>query len=418
MNLNKNIHVVLATAEPKVANRLLKSIQQALPSFDVKASVLLFGMAQPIKICEFSIPVDLIDCIVSYPPIVDNRNICQSHLKQKMSERGGIGFILDDDLIWSLPELLFISIINQLSELGCDMAFSTLSGDSPIPKEYTRTSPLLDVLMAIRDSVPGGDTFLINEYLSPIKLAVNKQYSVNAHHDFYSFNPHSFNRYHVNLTTLKWDDFIDCLVRGKATTRSIQLPSKIIPAYGRERGGATIILNPDVLLCKNESLRYSNFISRRSDMLMASDAFTRCFKLFSTPPMLEHRRDEAFDTHDSKKLIGDILGYALVESKNETRFCQKKFALNLSKRIDQTILLLIESSKMMILLGQWLIKNNQIGGEQINSLSSMASENEQVVSALKSIDLNEAIEAIKVFITELKSTHPPNENNSESLMVG
>ncbi|WP_202944292.1 hypothetical protein [Colwellia psychrerythraea] len=410
MNLSKNIHVVLATAHPEVANRLLISMQQALPSFDVQASVLLFGMAQPIKPCKFSIPVDLIECFVNYPPIVDNRNICQLHLKQKMNERGGIGFILDDDLLWSLPELSFINIINQLNELGCDMAFSTLSGDSPIPKEYTRTSPLLDVLLAIRDDGVGGDIFQINEYLSPVESVVTSTDSINAHHDFYSFNPRDFNRYNVNVATLKWDDFIDCLVKGKATTRNIKLPSKITPANGRERGGATIVLNSEVLLCKNDSLRYSNFISRRSDMVMASDAFTCNFKLFNTPPLLEHRRDETFDTHDSKKLIGDILGYALVESRDVTTFCQKKFALNLSKRIEQTTLLLIESSKMMRLLGKWLIKNNHIGAEQISSLNSMASENEQVVLDIKLIDLDEVIKAFKIFAT--------NRNNTESLMAG
>ena len=63
MHHSRYIHVALATAEPIVANRLLKSIQQALPGFEVKASVLLFGMAEPIKHFEFCIPVDVIDCL-------------------------------------------------------------------------------------------------------------------------------------------------------------------------------------------------------------------------------------------------------------------------------------------------------------------------------------------------------------------
>ncbi|MFK5892664.1 MAG: hypothetical protein QM504_05540 [Pseudomonadota bacterium] len=397
MDSSNNLHIVLATAEPKVVNRLLNSIQQALPSFKVTASVLLFGMTESIQHFELCMPVDVIDSFMYYLPIVDSRNICQLHLYRKMKRSGGIGFIFDDDLSWTLSENDFITLIDELKMNGCDMAFSALSGDSPIPKEYTRTSPLLDVLMAINDEISNDETVLINEYVKGIKTSDEGVADTYAHHDFYSFNPSRFHRYNVNLATIQWHDFINRLIKGKTTTRSIQLPTKVTPASGRERGGATLILNPDVLLCQNKALRCIKWISRRSDMIMATDAKNYNFKLFNTPPMLEHRRDESFDTHDNKKLIGDILGYALVESRNASKYCQNKFLLSLSQRIDQTNLLLKESSKMMKLLDKWLVNNNYIGSEQSKAFNSMILENEQTMFALMSIDLNIVLESFKEF---------------------
>jgi hypothetical protein len=396
MHHSRYIHVAMATAEPIVANRLLKSIQQALPGFEVKASVLLFGMAEPIKHFEFCIPVDVIDCFTHYPAIVDSRNLCQLHLRYKMNETGGIGFILDDDLSWTMSEHAFITLIEQLKMKGCDMAFSALSGDSPIPKEYTRTSPLLDVLMAISDERFDDEAVLINEYVGGIRTS--NEGITDAHHDFYSFKPMEFYRYDVKLGTIKWHDFIDRLTKGRTTTRNIQLATMITPASGRERGGATLILNADVLRCQNDSLRFLNLISRRSDMVMATEAINYNFKLFNTPPMLEHRRDETFDTHDCRKLMGDILGYALVESRDSSKYCKKRFEFNLSLRVEQTILLLIESSKMMKLLGDWLIKHNHIGLEQNNKFNLMVSENEKTISELMSMDLDMASDSFKLFV--------------------
>lgn len=410
--------MALATAEPKIANRLLKSIQEALPSFEVKASVLLFGMAKPIEHFEFCIPVDVIDCFTYYPAIVDSRNLCQLHLRHKMNETGCIGFILDDDLSWTMSEHVFITLIEQLKMKGCDMAFSALSGDSPIPKEYTRTSPLLDVLMAISDERFDDEAVLINEYVGGIRTS--NEGITDAHHDFYSFKPREFYRYDVKLGTIKWHDFIDRLTKGRTTTRNIQLATMITPASGRERGGATLILNADVLWCQNDSLRFLNLISRRSDMVMATETKNYNFKLFNTPPMLEHRRDETFDTHDCRKLMGDILGYALVESRDSTKYCQKRFEVNLSLRIEQTISLLIESSKMMKLLGEWLIKHNHIGLEQNNKLNSMISENEITISELMSMDLGMASDSFKLFIENKVNIYQLKEKEDPelSLMTG
>jgi hypothetical protein len=398
MQSNNIINVVLASADIDVANSLLKSMHQALPSFEIKASILLFGITEPRKIYQFCRPVEIIDIVTYYPPIVDSRNICQAHLRRKMNEFGGIGFILDDDLSWTLPENEFITVLEKLKKAGCDMAFSALSGDSPIPKEYTRTSPLLDVLIAIAVQYNDSKAMKIKEYVTKVDISEKIESNINTHHDFYTFTHKKFHKYDVDIATINWHDFIDRLVKGKSTTRTTPTPITITPAKGRERGGATLILNVDVLLCKNDAMRYLNLYSRRSDMIMATDAANYNFKLFNTPPMLKHLRDEAFDTHDSKKLIGDILGYALVESKEGANFCAKKFATNVSQRIEHTKFLLMESSKMMELLDLWLKNNNYIELDVSSLVKSMIAENEKTYLALTSIDLGVVNQSFNTFI--------------------
>ena len=394
---SRTLHVALATAEPMVANRLLKSILQALPNFEINASILLFGITEPLNTDEFCVDVDVIDHLINFPSIAESRNVCQSHLRRKMLEKGGVGFILDDDLMWTLPEHTFIALVAELLVKECDMAFSALTGDSPIPKEYTRASPLLDVLMAINDSSMRDDNKSINEYVSAIVTSSEGSADVYAHHDYYAFKPEKFHRYHVSLSTIQWQNFIDRLVKGKATTRNIYIPTEVTPASGRERGGATLILNPDVLLNKNSAMCYSNLISRRSDMIMAMDAKSYNFKLFNTPPMLEHIRDGAFDTSGFKKLIGDILGYALVESKSGSEYSLKRFEFNLLQRIEQTNLLLEETSKMLTLLAEWLVMHKHIKTAQSNKLRAMVLENNESILALKSIDLDKALESFNKF---------------------
>lgn len=384
---SRRIHIVLASAQPKIANRLLKSIRDALPSFQVEASILLFGAQQGSELVPFCIPVEIIDSVELFYPIVDSRNICQLYLQRKMLEDNIIGFVLDDDLLWKMPEAIFIPLVEELILNGCDMAFSALKGDSPIPKEYTRTSALLDVLMAINDKGVNVSNDSIGRYIAAIETTINEKDEAYAHHDFYSFRQSSFRRHKIDIDRLCWSDFIERLMKGKTTTRRVKLPNNITVASGRERGGATLILNPDVLSIKNRAIRSRKYTSRRSDMIMATHAANKGFKLFNTPPMLEHNRDETFDSHDSSKLIGDILGYALVESHQDGEYCRKIFRLNLLERIKQTNLLLIESSKMMSILIQWLSENDFDLIEQIDWLHSMMVENERTISALTSIDL-------------------------------
>jgi len=387
MRHNRNIHIALATAEPEVANRLLRSMQRELPSFSVKASILLIGSSKSSQFYKFCVPVDIIDLVTFYPPIVDSRNICQQHLQRKMNQETGIGLILDDDLIWTVPEHKFIQLLDKLIAKGCDMAFSSLSGDSPIPKEYTRTSPLLDVLMAISDFDPSDKTLAIRRYIGSIETSDHDFVECNAHHDFYSFNQSNFCRFDVSISTMQWREFIDNLVKGKTTTRRVELLSTITPANGRERGGATLIFNADVLSFRNDAIRSNRLISRRSDMIMGTDAAQGDFRLFNTPPMLEHRRDEVFDTHDSKKLIGDILGYSLVESREGDSFCITKFDKTLGQRIEQTIILMQESSNMLQLLKDWLISCNNIGVYEADKINSMINENKFSISAINSLDV-------------------------------
>jgi len=391
----QNIHIALATAEPDVANRLLKSMKSKLPSFRIQASILLFGSTNPPKFYKFCIPVDIIDIVRFYPPIVDTRNICQRHLQGKMEQEEGIGFILDDDLRWTMDEHIFITLIDQLRANRCDMAFSSLSGDSPIPKEYTRTSPLLDVLIAISEIDP--TDLEIQQYIDNIDISHSSSVESNAHHDFYSFNQYNFCRHSVDISSIRWFEFIELLVKGKSTTRQVMMPKMITLANGRERGGATIIFNSTVLSFKNDAMRSEGLISRRSDMIMGTDASHSNFKLFNTPPMLEHCRDESFDTHGSKKLIGDILGYALVESRNGEGFCKNKFTENLAQRIDQTKILLRQSSVMLKLLERWLNNHGHIGIEESKLLESMISENELTISSLISLDFQAILESFNSF---------------------
>jgi len=398
MRHNRNIHIALATAEPDVANRLLRSMQHELPSFSIKASILLIGSSKSSLFYKFCVPVDIIESVTFSPPIVDSRNICQQHLQRKMNQEGSIGFILDDDLLWTIPEHKFISLIEQLIAKECDMAFSALSGDSPIPKEYTRASPLLDVLMAISDADASDKSVAIQRYISCIDISELGYVECNAHHDFYSFNQRNFCRYEVNISSMQWHGFIDNLVKGKTTTRQVELPSVITPAGGRERGGATLIFNADVLSIKNDAIRSIKLISRRSDMIMATDVAHASFKLFKTPPMLEHRRNESFDTHDCNKIIGDILGYALVESRDSVDFCSKKFTKNLSQRIKQTNVIIRESSIMLQLLERWLHDHKYIGIEESKLLKSMLSENKLLMPALLSIDMPLILKSFNSFV--------------------
>lgn len=403
MRYSQNIFVVLATANPKDAVNLLNGMHKSLPSFRIQASVLLIGMAESSDLDDSHVPIEVIKYLPYYPPIVDSRNICQAHLREKLEKNAGIGFVLDDDLSWRFQESEFTEIVEQLLENNCDMAFSALSGDSPIPKEYTRTSPVLDVLLSISDEYQGLGLNDIDEYLSNISVANSKVSLSNSHHDFYTFDKNEFNRFYVDIVKIDWHEFIERLSTGRSTTRRIYQPTQLTKANGRERGGATLILNSDVLQFKNDSIRTKEFTSRRSDMIMATDAASNGFNLFNTPPMLEHLRDETFDTHDYRKLIGDILGYALVEAKDTNGFCKSLFQFHLSQRVEHTTFLLTESTKMIRLLESWLTNNEYIDRKHHLLLKNMVKENMQSLSAIQKLDLGEIEDCFDHFVTRISS---------------
>ena len=103
----------------------------------------------------------------------------------------------------------------------------------------------------------------IKEYVTKVDISEKIESNINTHHDFYTFTHKKFHKYDVDIATINWHDFINRLVKGKSTTRTTPTPITITPAKGRERGGATLILNVDVLLCKNDAMRYLNLYSRR-----------------------------------------------------------------------------------------------------------------------------------------------------------
>ena len=152
--LKPRLNFVITTVEPKNINRLLLSIQQKLSSFEISIAILLIGKATFQKINSFQFRIKVIKKINHYVSITETRNLCQQYLQKEMQARGGIGLILDDDLIWTSQEIVFLKLLEELNHKKCDMAFCALSGDPPIPKEYIRASPLLDLLLSIQKSNP------------------------------------------------------------------------------------------------------------------------------------------------------------------------------------------------------------------------------------------------------------------------
>lgn len=384
-----NIHIALATSEPIIADRLLKSMKETLTSFNITASVLIFGMHQAtFNTHPFCVQVDIIDIIDDYPPIYKNRNRCQHHLQEKMKHNHCIGFILDDDLVWTMPEQDFIKLLDQLSTNSCDIAFSSLTGDTPIPKEYTRTSPLLDVLFAIANDVERVDVdYAIIKFVKNVRRAKGIMLNHYSHHDYYSYDRNDFHPVEININTHNWPEFIQNIAKGKVTTRPVLLPHSVESATGRERGGATLILTPSVLDFTNRAMSSGSYVSRRSDMLMATDVRNAGYKMFNTPPMLEHLREDTFDTHDVRKLIGDILGFALVETVTSKTYTTITFKNKLIERINKTAFLLSQTTAMLKLLIHWLRARKHITESEIEILQSIIIENDTSAHKLAMLDV-------------------------------
>jgi len=386
-----NIHIALATSEPVIADRLLKSMKETLTSFNITASVLIFGMPQAtFNTHPFCVQVDIIDIVNDYPPIYKNRNRCQHHLQEKMKHSHGIGFILDDDLVWTMPEHDFIKLLEQLSAHSCDIAFSSLSGDTPIPKEYTRTSPLLDILFAIVNDVESINVDeAIIKFVKNVRKANGIMLNNYSHHDYYSYDQNGFHPVEININAHNWPEFIQNIAKGKVTTRPVLLPHSIESATGRERGGATLIINSSVLDFTNKAMSSGAYVSRRSDMLMATDVRNAGYNMFNTPPMLEHQRENTFDTHDVKKLIGDILGYALVETATSKTNTTITFKNKLIERINKTTFLLSQTTAMLKLLIHWLRAGKHITESEIEILQSIIIENDTSAHNLAMLDVSQ-----------------------------
>ncbi|MCK5855216.1 MAG: hypothetical protein KAG56_08335 [Sulfurovaceae bacterium] len=378
--MKPRLNIVIATAESKNINQLLLSIQQKLSTFEISVAILFMGKATVQDIHSFQFSIKVIKQIKRYLSIAESRNICQQFLQKKMQQQGGIGLILDDDLIWVAKETYLLSILKSLTSKKCDMALCALLGDPPIPKEYTRASPLLDVLLSIQKI--DLDSPLINDYLNNIFIGGvfdDKNSEGYLYHDYYSFNKQAFLKQPIVLCSFDWNHFINCLYEGKTTTRPIKTPSNIITATGRERGGATLILNSDVLNYKNEIKSYKQWVSRRSDMVMGLTVGKKGYSLFQTPALLKHERHESFDSHHIKKLIEDIIGYAFVEEKINSK---QQFKCILSKRTDRTIELIKETTKMLEVLNKWLGAKKDINLDSFQKINRMIKENKEAIEEL------------------------------------
>ncbi len=393
----RNLHIVFATSEPKTANRMLKSINESLPNHILSIAALFIGQGSAVDLSRFCLPVTCIGTYKDYLSIAESRNLCQAYLQKAMRESGGLGLVLDDDLRWIMPETEFESLCEQLSSKGCGMAFSALTGDAPVPKEYTRASPLLDVLLDIRNNDSSPAVSKIIDFIKGVNVVGEMSSEINCHHDYYAYDKNSFYKAPISIESLEWNDFFNRLYVGRKTTRPILTPSKVTPATGRERGGATLIFNSSVLNYSNQTIQCGCFISRRSDMIMATSAKNGGYVLFNTPAVLSHNRSNSFDSHDSRKLIGDILGYALVESSSFGVYSAHKFSINLSNRLISTVAILQETSIMLILLRDWLRERRNTNSEIEGIIKNMVLENSNTVLDIQSLDVTTALIAFKYF---------------------
>ena len=384
ISLNQKIQVVLATSSPDNAITMLNEIRSSLPSYDVKMSALYIGQSHDNVGLGIAGEVNCIGRYEEYLSIAESRNKCQSFLKAKLENEGGIGFVLDDDLRWVMPEHQFAEMCAELRSMDCDMALCALSGDAPIPKEYTRASPLLDVLVDLHNRSQA--TPEMTGFLNSVSLVEHQDDQLSWHHDFYAYKRQSFTPTSIDTRELDWDDFFQRLYLGKTTTRRVVTPDKITPATGRERGGATIVFNPNVLSFKNISFSYDGICSRRSDMMMATGARQAGYKLVCTPELLAHERTVSFDSHNPQKLVGDIMGYALIESYSHETCSTNHFEQVLSDRLSSTLTILQDTSTMLKLLQEWLSCRDAISPATGTVIGSILLESQQTESALQNID--------------------------------
>lgn len=392
---NKKLHVVFATSEPEIANEMLASICEYLPNYTLSFAALFYGQNSSIEFEKFFFPVNCLGVYKEYISIAESRNFCQKYLQKVMRESGGLGMILDDDLRWIMPELEFSGTCDQLISNNCDMAFCALAGDAPVPKEYTRASPLLDALLAISAYDSSMEVARICDFTQRVNIAGQIGSETNCHHDYYAYNKNAFKHACIDLELLDWNDFLGRLYAGKTTTRPVVTPNNVIFATGRERGGATLIFNHAVLDYPNLVVQCGEFVSRRSDMVMAVSAKNGGFNLFNTPAVLSHERSDTFDSHDSRKLIGDILGFALIESYMADNTAIDNFLSNLSYRLSSTFSILEDTSNMLDLLRSWLMHSGRISEQAAALINKMIIENNQAISVMKTLDTRKELPAFE-----------------------
>jgi hypothetical protein len=363
----KSIVVVVAVESDKIERviRLSQSMSEHLSSFKVEFDVLVFDHRKDKELESLLAVTDInVFCrSFGFLPIVDSRNKCQSHLARRMDNENSIGMILDDDLIWNLEEDLFLKLLELLLQEKTDMAIMGLDGDSPIPKEYVRASPLLDFIITNQNQQSSCATL---KYLS--NVTIGPRITNNSHHDYYSFNKHCFFPCEY---TMDRDDFVEKLYLGKATTRSQDVVGSIVASSGRERGGATLVLNRNVLSVPNISIEVAGYISRRSDMVMGVNSSKLGFNIHCTPPVLCHEREDSFDSHNPKKVISDILGFSYVES----LVSSLDFLDILNERIGRSLYILEETNTMLLIISE----SHNLSRKSHHYVNLMLEENQETI---------------------------------------
>ncbi|MGM0767707.1 MAG: hypothetical protein ACQEV6_06765 [Pseudomonadota bacterium] len=368
---SKRIAIVVAVDWDSIENvyRLSESLRGYLHGYELDIQVLVYNAPTAPEKHRLSPSINVFAWVPGYTPIVLNRNRCQQHLKRTMRANGCFGMVLDDDLVWHMKEAELDCILDVLLADQSDMAFLGLDGDPPIPKEYSRACPILDALLHLRKAGELGQG-ISDRYFADIQLAVGEPPSF-SHHDYYALKKEKF---HARPFGLDLNDFVHKLYRGQATTRTQRSISAVTEATGRERGGATLILNPEILSVPNRSISLGDYVSRRSDMVMALSAFREGFRMHCTPPALSHVRSESFDSHDPAKLVSDVLGVALVESMIK----KSDFKSEFEARARETITILTETNKMFSLFS----KANGLKPDSLSSIDLMRYENQQTIECI------------------------------------
>ena len=363
MSRFSRIDVVIATASAAHVVRLIASLTHHLVGFDLRIHLLLFGAGQRELSQQIPSHVKIFHRQSGYPDIAANRNMCQRYLQEQMLQNNSLGLVLDDDLVWTLSGIDWATLLQRLQSVNADMAFLGMAGDAPIPAEYTRAAPTLDVLLAIVQQRPHTASNQLRVYCEQAQAcSLADSEHLHWHHDYYSYTLPGFRSAKLDLNQVRWPELVNHLYVGKKTTRSVNQLADIKPATGRERGGATLVLNPHVLDISNTSMILNGWTSRRSDMLMAMEARKMGYQLFVTPQVVRHEREVCFDSFAPGKLLGDLLGYALVEA-GQQPFEQKIFHDHLSRRTMRTLWLVEQTYLQLGFLHEWL---------ELQQLSSVA----------------------------------------------
>lgn len=374
MHVTERVLTVVVAVEAAVSNRVVElkeSIEQHLPRWQLTVEVLVFRLdraAGDRLDSQRGLHVFHQEC--GELPIVQARNLCQQRLHVLLKESGGLGLVLDDDLRWTLSESSLEDMLSELTSFSCSMALLGISGDPPVPREYVRASPLLDFLF----HQACGDTLEpIREYVNCYEIGSSAP--EDAHHDLYSFTRRGFFPFDFDD---RMHDFFSRLYHGKATTRTVVTPDTVALDRSGRRGGATLILNPNVLSVQNSAVVVGSWVGRRSDMAMAIEVQKAGYSICRTPVVLEHIRQPSFDSCSPEKLVCDLIGAGFVEHLRTN--CDIKAAIRW--RLTKSRLILLETTQMLNLCFKFV----SVSCVEGMAIRKMIVESEQALSLLNRLE--------------------------------